>query len=167
MNAVMTVAMTLVYLLPVALVALLLTAQHRRHARWLLTTVLLALPLFYVGHYFLLQQMQGWPSTAPVPQQFQLLAFDITEPDPNMDRAGQILLWIDAGHGNQPRVHRLAYHKDLHQELAAAGKRQAKGRPQIGVRSAQTVSAAAGPNTVTQEIIRFRDKAGRSLPSKP
>lgn len=165
MSAIQTAAVTLVYLLPAALVALLLTAPGQRHPRWLLTTVLLALPVFYIGHYLLLQQMQGWPSTAPLPQQFQLLAFDITEPDPNSDRPGHILLWVDSGDNDRPRVHRLAYRKELHRELVAAGQRQAKGRPQIGSRG--TATGAAARNTDTKEVISFRDQVGRSLPSKP
>jgi hypothetical protein len=167
MNAILTVAVTLLYLIPVALVALLLTAQRRPHAPWLLTAVLLALPAFYMGHYLLLQQIQGWPSSAPLPQQFRLLAFDISEPDPKTERAGQILLWVHGGSSDQPRVHHLAYRKDLHQELIAAGKRQVEGRPQIGIRRTQTASSAAGPSGGKQETISFRDKVGRSLPSKP
>lgn len=166
MSTVPTAAITLVYLLPVALVALLLTTRWLRSARWLLPSVLLALPAFYVGHYLILQQMQGWPSKAPLPTKFELLAFDITEPDPNTGRSGQILLWINAGDDDQPRVHRLGYQKDLHQELVAAGQRQAQGRPQVGTRGTG-VSAAVGSNAAKKEVISFRDKVGRSLPSKP
>ena len=166
MNAIQTVAMTLVYLLPVALVALLLIRQSGPRGRWLYTTVLLVLPLFYIGHYLMLQQMQGWPSTVPLPQQFQLLAFDIREPDPNKDQAGQILLWIRTDDRAQPRVHQLAYRKALHRELIAAGQRQTQGRPQTGVRSPPSSSGARAPGTDRQEIIRFTDTLNRSLPSK-
>ena len=166
MNAIQTVAMTLVYLLPVALVALLLITQSRPRGRWLYTTVLLILPLFYIGHYLMLQQMQGWPSTVPLPQQFQLLAFDIREPDPNNNQPGQILLWIHTGEREQPRVHRLAYRKELHRELIAAGQRQTQGRPQTGVRSPPSSSGAKAPGNDRQEIIRFMDSQNRSLPSK-
>lgn len=166
MSAIQTVAITLVYLLPVALIALLLATQSRPHGRWLLTTVLLVLPLFYIGHYLLLQGMQGWPSNMALPQQFQLLAFDISEPDPNTYEPGQILLWTHTGDSEQPRVHRLAYRKGLHRELVAAGQRQAQGRPQTGIRSPPPASDTTAPGTDRQEIIRFKDTANRTLPSK-
>lgn len=168
MSTIQLVAVTLIYMVPVALVALLLTTDRRRRlAGWLITAVLLALPVFYVSHYFLLQQMQGWPSSASLPQQFRLLAFDITEPDPNADKAGRILLWISAADSDQPRVHRLAYRKDLHQELVAAGQRQAKGRPQLGTRSQRAMSTNSGPTRGSQDSVSFRDANARSLPPKP
>jgi len=166
MSAIQTIAITLVYLVPVALLALLLIAQHRRHAHWLLTSLLLILPVFYVSHYLLLQQLRGWPSTAALPQQFRLLAFDISEPDPNTDRPGQILLWIHNSDSDQPRVYRLNYRKDLHQELVGAGQRLAEGRPQVRFHGRPSNPAGTGADTDGQEIIRFRDEAGRSLPSK-
>ncbi|MCW9079352.1 MAG: hypothetical protein OQK74_09275, partial [Gammaproteobacteria bacterium] len=109
MSTIQMVAMTLVYLLPVALVTLLLTTLGRGHPRWLLTAVLLAVPVFYVGHYLLLQQLPGWPSHAALPQQFRLLGFDIIEPDTKAGQSGRILLWVNAADSYQPRVHRLAY----------------------------------------------------------
>jgi len=160
------VAITLAYLLPVALVTLLLTTQGRRRPRWLLTAVLLAVPVFYVGHYILLQQLPGWPSRAALPQQFRLLGFDITEPDTKAGESGRILLWINAAEGDQPRVHQLAYRKDLHRELVTAGQRQAEGRTQLGTRSRQAAAASSGQAGIAQEIISFSDAAPRSLPAK-
>jgi hypothetical protein len=166
MNTIHMVAMTLVYLLPVALATSLLTTQGRRHRRWLLTAVLLALPVFYVGHYLLLQQLPGWPSRAALPQQFRLLGFDIIEPDTRAGESGRILLWINAAESDQPRVHQLAYRKDLHQKLVAASQRQAEGRTQLGTRSRQAATASSGQAGIAQEIISFSDATPRSLPAK-
>ena len=167
MSTVETVAMTLGYLFPVALIALLLTAQVRRHPRWLLTTVLLALPVFYVGHYLLLQQLQGWPSTAPLPEHFRLLGFDIREPRSKEQDGGRILLWIKAADDEQPRVHALAYRKTLHRELVAAGKRQEQGRPQLGTRSRGAANTVSDPGNRAPGDIRFSDAETRALPAKP
>jgi hypothetical protein len=167
MNTIQIVAMTLVYLLPVALVTLLLTTHFPRQPRWLLTAVLLVLPLFYVGHYLLLQQLPGWPSHAPLPQQFRLLGFDIVEPDTKAGKSGRILLWISAADSDPPRVHQLPYGKDLHQELIAAGQRQAEGRVQLGSRSRQAAPpASSGQAGIAQDIISFSDAASQSLPAK-
>ena len=167
MSTVQTVAMTLGYLLPAALIALLLTAQVRRHPRWLLSTVMLALPVFYIGHYLLLLQLQGWPSTAPLPERFQLLGFDIREPRPQEQDNGRILLWVKATDHEQPRVHALAYRKALHQELVAAGKRQEQGRPQFGTRNRHTPTTASDPSDSAPGDIRFSDAETRALPAKP
>ena len=167
MSTVQTIAVTLGYLLPVALIALLLTAQVRRHPRWLLSTVLLALPVFYVGHYLLLQQLQGWPSTAPLPEHFRLLGFDIREPRPSKQDSGRILLWVKAADHEQPRVHVLAYRKTLHQELVAAGRRQEQGRPQFGTRSGRAATTASNAGDRAPEDIRFSDAQTRALPAKP
>jgi hypothetical protein len=166
MNTIQMVAMTLVYLLPVALVTLLLATHGRRQPRWLLTAVLLVLPVFYVGHYLLLQHLPGWPSHAPLPQQFRLLGFDIVEPDTKAGKRGRILLWINAADNDQPRVHQLPYRKDLHRELIAAGQRQAEGRVQLGTRSRQAAPASSGQAGTAQEMISFSDATPHALPAK-
>jgi len=167
MSLISTIGLTLVYLAPVALIALLLGDGKHPLRRWLLTAVLIGLPVFYVAHYLLLQQIQGWPSTEPLPRQFRLLAFDITEPDPVTGRDGRILLWVKTANDDQPRVHQLNYRKSLHQELVTAGQRQAKGHLQIGTRGGpRNTSATSGPGAGSQGTIRFRDVEGPSLPPK-
>jgi hypothetical protein len=166
MNGAMMLGLTLLYALPLALLALLLTAERRR-PRWLMTVVLGALPLFYAGHYQVLQALQGWPSDAPVPEEFRLLAFEISEPDPAGDHDGEILLWLRATDGQPPRAHRLAYNKGLHENLITAGRLQAEGSPQIGRRNAQRRTATAGTPAVPREdAISFRTEKPPALPSK-
>jgi hypothetical protein len=156
------------YLLPVVLIALLMSSETRRTPR-LIASLLIALPLFYVGHYLVLQQLQGWPSDAPLPETFRLLSFQIREPDPQHDRAGQILMWIESDPQASPRAHRLAYQKDLHQALVAAGRRQAEGRRQVGERRdddrlVRTERSAGRSREVSS--INFRDEERPSPPSK-
>ena len=157
--------MTLVYLLPVALVTF--VADHEGRATALaLIVVLLALPVFYVGHYVLLQHCRAGRADAALPQQFRLLGFDIIEPDTRASESAGYLLWVNDADSDQPRVHRLTYRKDLHQELVAAGQRQAEGRTQLGTRSRQAANASSGQAGIAQEIISFSDATPRSLPAK-
>ncbi|MCP5441299.1 MAG: hypothetical protein H6958_11905 [Chromatiaceae bacterium] len=46
-----------------------------------MSALLIALPLFYIGHFQMIQAIRGWPSDAALPEQFQLLGFRISEPD--------------------------------------------------------------------------------------
>jgi len=166
MSTLVGLGLTAAYLLPVALLALVLTSEARGR-RWLITSALAALPIFYVGHYLLMQEVQGWPSDAPLPDDFRLVAFDISEPDPGTEAAGQILLWVRSADQQHPRVHRLAYERNLHQELVAAGRRQAEGNPQRGSRSPQAPSAAPGPRNHARASLTFEDETRRALPAKP
>ena len=168
MSNVYFVLLVIGYLLPVVLMALLVTSETRRTPR-LLTSLLIMLPPFYIGHYLLLQQLQGWPSNAPLPETFRLLSFQIREPDPQHDLAGQILIWIESDPQAPPRAHRLAYSKDLHQALVTAGQRQAEGKRQVGERRVEPRRARAGRDTersIDGLPIRFRDEERPTLPSK-
>lgn len=131
MSATVLFSLTLLYLFPLVLLGLVLTAP-RQHPRWLITLVLAALPVFYIGHYEALKAIQGWPSEAALPAEFRLLAFEITEPDRGADHRGEILLWVRDVSGGPARVHRLPYAKALHQALVDAGREQAAGHPQRG-----------------------------------
>jgi len=157
--------LSLAYLLPLVLVALLLTAEHRRPRR-VITLVLAVLPLFYIGHYLLLMNMRGLPSDAPVPAHFQLLAFQVSEPESRTGRAGEILLWLRDQAAPQPRVHRLAYDKQLHEALVEAGRRQAEGRAQMGTRLGDQRSERAGSPSERPGSITFEDDRKPQLPAK-
>lgn len=166
MQGVRDLLVTLVYLLPVALLALLLV-RETRCPRWLLVSVLAALPLFYIAHYHLMGALQGWPSDAALPERFQLLAFRISEPDAQNSDHGQILIWAMTEGQPQPRVYRLAYGKDLHQSLIKAGQRQAEGRPQVGrQRPAQAAAPPSQQGERAPQIV-FDDEQPPTLPAKP
>lgn len=161
-----SLSLSLVYVVPLALLALMLS-RPRAPARWAVILLLASLPLFYVAHYLLLQQLPGWPSDDTVPAEFELLAFDISEPDPASAYRGEILMWVRSGHDATPRVHRLEYRKSLHQALSNAGEMQAAGRPQVGHRvTAGTKPADAGGSERPGESIRFSDAERRGLPAK-
>ena len=156
-------SLTLTYLIPIALLAMLLGAERSR-PRWLIATLLIALPAFYIAHYVSIGAIQGWPSSSPLPATFRLLAFRVKEPSPRDDSPGEILLWVQGHDAQNPRVHRLAYSTTLHEELVAAGRRQAEGAPQVGTRS--SAERTAGETGGERTAIRFRDERRHGLPSK-
>ena len=156
--------LSLAYLLPIALLGILIGSRQRHERRWILA-VLALLPVFYIGHYLGLQAIQGWPSRQTLPDDFQLLGFDIVEPD--NDRPGHILIWARASAAQQPRVHRLGYDRDLHHMLADAGSRQSEGTPQRGRRlPAETAGTAAVGSPDGSHQLRFEDALQPRLPEK-
>lgn len=154
------------YLAPVVLLALLLAGGHNGRWRPAVTVVLLLLPLFYIAHYLGLQAIQGWPSNAPVPDEFQLLAFEVTEPERKNEHPGEILLWLRAAAGEPPRVHRLDYDGDLHTSLLEAGKRQSSGNPQQGRVERGGAAPASGEKRAGGQQIRFEDQPVLRPPPK-
>jgi 4-amino-4-deoxy-L-arabinose transferase-like glycosyltransferase len=156
-------SLTLAYLIPIALLAAFLGAERTR-PRWLIAAMLIALPVFYIAHYISIGAIQGWPSNAPLPEEFRLLAFRIEEPSPRDDGPGEILLWVQGHDVPDPRVHRLDYSKELHEELVAAGRRQAEGAPQVGTRSSR--HRAADTPGGERTAIGFRDEQREGLPPK-
>ena len=162
MTQVDTLTLGLAYVLPLALLAL-LVATARRPRRWLSILVLAVLPIFYAGHFFLLQGIQGWPVDSVPPDGFRLLGFDVREPDPDSD--GEILIWVQNNGQTSPRAHRLPYSRKLHRTIEAAGQRLAQGTPQIGTRS-----HAAQSNDPTGDasggVLSFYDERPRKLPAK-
>ena len=59
------------YVLPLALLALLLAGRRKRPA-WLLVSLIAALPVFYVVQYLLLQSLQGWPVDDALTKEFMV-----------------------------------------------------------------------------------------------
>ncbi len=158
-------AIALLYSVPLSLLALLFARETYR-PRWLLITALTLLPFFYISHYYLLDRLQGWPSDAELPDEFKLVAYEVVEPDKPTNTAGQILLWIRSKDGDEPRVHRLAYGKALHQELLSAGERQFEGKQQVGRRSPVTSTDQNQRNGDQISSVRFRDEEPPALPHK-
>ena len=164
MSTAMVLLTSIAYVVPLVLLALILAATPPR-PRLLVIGVLSALPVFYGGHYLLLQAVQGWPSGAPLPEQFELLAFQIDEPRVKGNEPGQILLWVVATEATRPRVHHFPYSKAMHQSLIEAGQRQARGTPQVGQRVTRPPGASGGNAPRASDIV-FRDHPRPRLPAK-
>ncbi len=95
-------------------------------------SVLLAGSAFYVIHFFSLNTLQGWPSQSSLPDEFTLHAWQIQEPNPAQDQAGQIYLWVQAKEWEVPRAYALPYSNELHDRLETAGVRRNEGYIQKG-----------------------------------
>lgn len=83
------------------------------------------LPVFYAVHFAVLQSLPGWPSDAQLPDTFRLISFSITEPDRREDANGETLIWAQPIEASTPRVYRMPYTRELHDELRTAQQRQA------------------------------------------
>jgi hypothetical protein len=129
--------------------------------------MLLALPLFYAAHYRLLEELQGWPSSAPLPDQFRLLAHEVVEPDQVSGAPGRILIWAQPVGAPHPRVYRLPYDKVLHEQLTEAAERQANGRAQRGERTPTVDASMPADDAGAPPGLRFLDDLGHRPPAKP
>jgi len=166
MNLSAQAVLVVVYLLPIALVAWSIARlPHRRPV--LLAAVLLALPVFYALHYQLLENLQGWPSGAMLPDDFRLLAHEVVEPSQRSGLPGEILIWARSDGDPRPRVYRLPYDKVLHEQLTAAAERQARGRMQRGERTSPARTAAPSDDPGVTSGLRFIDDLGHRPPDKP
>ena len=95
-------------------------------------SVILAGSAFYVIHFFSLNTLQGWPSQSSLPEEFTLHAWQIEEPNPAQDQAGQIYLWVQAQQWESPRAYALPYSNELHDRLDTARARHDEGYTQQG-----------------------------------
>jgi hypothetical protein len=154
------------YIVPLVLAGLLLTAPRRR-SPGLIGGVLAVLPVFYAVQFSLLQELGGWPTGTPLPDQFELLAYSVEEPDRTRDIEGQILLWLRPQGAREPRAHRLGYDRTLHQSLSEAGQRLAEGRRQVGERERPDGQAQRREGDGTGPAVVFREMPRRGLPPKP
>ena len=150
------------YVAPLILLGLLLL--RTRLAQWQKALLLAFLPLFYIAHYQGLEDLVGWPSHERLPQTFALLGQQVREPDKQHGTPGYIRLWVRAEGEERSRLYQMAYSKDMHQRLADAKQRQARGIQQIGRQVAATGNERASGQPV--ETIRFEDRQTPRPPAK-
>ena len=167
MSTGLVLLIALAYLVPLALIAWLLS-ECTKQPRWIISGMLILLPVFYIGHYLSLDKLQGWPSKAQVPETFDLLSHEVTEPNIKTGDPGEILLWLRGSGQQRPRVHALPYSKALHKQLVDAEERQSQGHEQQGHRRSASRSIQGDSNTIDrEEVIEFEDTPRITLPEKP
>ena len=154
--------LTLGYALPVALLAWIWLSSKTGIRIKLLVT--LCLPLLYGAHWFGLQNLRGWPAYQSLPNQFQLLAADVVEPDPSLSDAGKINLWVRLTEAGEPRAYSLPYTRKLHQMLFDTKQRMQAGQTQFGrlYDSSSNRGAAIGNN----QKLEFQNATRSILPEK-
>jgi hypothetical protein len=122
----------------VFLAALLLIIVLRVRAPWpVKAATVVVTSIFYCVAFFRIEGLSGWPSTAPLPHQFQLLWARVVDPNPSDRDPGAIHVWVevlDATNipNGQPRAYRLPYSSALAAKVEAARDEITKGHPQGG-----------------------------------
>jgi hypothetical protein len=89
--------------------------------------------------YYTAPNLMGWPTTKPIPENSQILAFRIKEPNPKNNDPGAIYFWLNPKNvfsynsSTHPRAHQLPYSRKMHKRIIEA-QRQARGVPGARVR---------------------------------
>ena len=155
--------LTLAY---VVVTLLLLNIGFRSHWRWqvkFITVVVTA--AFYIGTWYGLKHLQGWPLDESLPAEFRLISEYIEQPNKRKGTDGAIYLWVTnlaEGADSRPRAYRLPYQEALHEDITEA---TARSRPQIGKRVEQAVMNQ--PEGQMDSVIKFEDVPRARLPAKP
>ena len=95
-------------------------------------SLVLITTLLYIGTYIGLREIQGWPTTDPLPDSFRLLWARIDEPDKQSGKEGTIYLWVqkldvaDRLTG-EPRAYSLPYRLDLAEDVQSAMNKTEEG----------------------------------------
>ena len=156
--------LTLAY---VAVAVLLLNVGLRSHWRWTVKLAAIVITsVFYLGTWYGLQHLQGWPVAAELPAEFRLVSKYIQQPDKQTGSEGSIYLWVvDLTQDNeqQPRAYRLPYVEQLHAdvEAAAASKKQ-----KIGKRVEKQPGTRSGKGDSQHKDIIFVEETRPRLPAK-
>lgn len=89
---------------------------------------------FYVWHFQALQSFVGWPAESRLPENFQLISSYTVEPNQQNDQPGGIYLWIRDldSDDRRPRSFRLAYDRQVHQQVDDAVEQQQQGERLVG-----------------------------------
>ncbi len=95
-------------------------------------SLVLIMTLLYIGTYLGLREIQGWPTTDPMPDSFRLLWAKIDEPDKQSGSEGNIYMWvqnIDAAERltGEPRAYKLPYRLDLAEKVQSAMNKSEEG----------------------------------------
>lgn len=177
-----------VILLYVAIAVLLLSMNLTSRWRWWVKAAAIVITGgFFIGSYFALTALLGWPATDNPPPRFALLATRVVEPDRITGEQGVIFLWLEALDENnipsgKPRSYSLVYTPDFADAVGQAQDLLANGEPVEGTLSPHqssqpdTVnptppSEAEGQQTgtpfqITQFDMVFNDMPPVKLPEK-
>ncbi len=149
----------------VLLAVLLLSLNLRAQWHWSVKAGAVVLTTaFYFVSWWGLRESEGWPARADPLAEFELLAYDVQQPDKRRDSPGAIYLWVRPPHAVEgtPRAHRLAYSEALHQAVLEAGERLSRGRRQRGERR----QASPDRTEARGSALLFRDMILPTLPDK-
>lgn len=153
----------LAYVIPLAIMAgIFLKEQVSLHTKWIIVALL---PLAYIAHYHSLYSFAGWPVKQVLPDEFDLIAQKIEEPNKKANSPGRILMWIQGVDDHSPRVHHLPYSKKLHKKLEEVQKAQSEGKQQKGKRQ-KSAQGTAGKPEEANDNVEFSGKPQSRPPAK-
>ncbi|MBW2452548.1 MAG: hypothetical protein JRF07_09375 [Deltaproteobacteria bacterium] len=140
---------------------------------WVKFVSILLISTLYFVTYLSLGGLQGWPTSANLPDRFLLLATSIQEPDKTTGSKGVIYVWASSLAENmpatEPRAYRLDYDSEMHTMLEAAEKRTRNGIMQLG--KMEWILEAESSNNLgrfseKRKIIRIYDLPDPEMPEK-
>ncbi len=120
----------LVYaMIGVLLLSMNLTSRWRW---WIKALAIVVTGGFFVGSYFAIVALLGWPSQDEPPSRFALLATRVVEPDRITGTTGAIYLWVEELDENnvpsgRPRSYGIAYTQDFADAVSQAHDLLANG----------------------------------------
>ena len=103
---------------------------------------------FFVLLYTSVVSFQGWPTRDTLPEEFQLLHYEVSPPNKILHDEGFIVLWtypINRPHGELPRAYQLDYDREFHQRLQQLGPRLKSGE-RIGVQNSRVIRKTQKPD---------------------
>ncbi len=148
------------------LISLNLTSRWRW---WIKGGAIVVTGIFFLGSYFVIGSLLGWPTQARMPARFELVASRVVEPDPFIGNPGAVFLWIEEINENnlpngRPRSYKLAYTEQLAdtvqlaQDVVATGE-QVQGTIREEVVGETEIAAgqpvAGDANPTVQLILAF------------
>lgn len=141
---------------------------------WIKFVCVIMMSGFYYLNYYSLNGLLGWPTRQEIPEQFQLMASSINEPDESTGEPGSIHIWgtsfIDNKPAKEPRAYVLPYDLELHAALDEALQKQRQGKIQLGRRLEETDESLLPKDTSRyaqkQHRLEFYDLPDPELPEK-
>ncbi|MCC6793435.1 MAG: hypothetical protein IT336_17255 [Thermomicrobiales bacterium] len=156
MPTISLVAAIAVYLvIVVLLLSLNLTSRYRW---WIKGGAVVAVGALFVGSYFAIASILGWPASGQLPQRFSLLWSHVVEPDKFTGAPGEVYVWTEKLDENDlrtgvPRSFILPYSRPLQDNLEDANEQLRQGEPVLFDPERQlaltTVKPRAGEASVT------------------
>ena len=95
---------------------------------WVKASAIVISGLFFIGSYFAVTSLLGFPTLADIPQRFSLVATRTVEPNKANGDSGAIYLWVEELNDKNvpsglPISHRLGYTEELAETVNEAQKR--------------------------------------------
>jgi len=177
-----------IVLVYVAIAVLLLSMNLTSRWRWWIKAAAIVVTGgFFVGSYFAIISLLGWPAAENPPARFALLATRVVEPDRITGSSGMIYLWLEELDENnipsgKPRSYSLTYTQDFANAVGQARDLLANGEKVEGSLTphreqrddsnpATPPSEAEGPQfgtpfEITEQDLVFNNMPPVKLPEK-